>query len=57
MGETLELVVEGRRGESLSGISDNYLHVDFEGPDDLRGRVVAVRVEALDDGRLLGKLR
>jgi threonylcarbamoyladenosine tRNA methylthiotransferase MtaB len=57
VGETLELVVEGRRGELLSGISDNYLHVDFEGPDDLRGRVVAVRVEALDDGRLLGELR
>jgi len=57
VGETLELVVEERRGELLSGMSDNYLHVNFEGPDDLRGRVVAVRVEALDDGRLLGKLR
>ncbi len=57
VGETLELVVEERRGELLSGMSDNYLHVNFEGPDDLRGQVVAVRVEALEDGRLLGKLR
>lgn len=54
VGETLEVVVEGRRAELLTGLSDNYLQVHFEGPDDLHGRVVAVRVRALVDGRLLG---
>ncbi len=47
VGETLELVVEG---------SHNYLRVDFEGPEELIGRIVAVRVEALVDGKLIGDL-
>ncbi len=57
VGETLEVVVEGRRGNLLTGLSDNYLEVVFEGPDELRGQVVAVRVRALADGLLVGDLR
>jgi threonylcarbamoyladenosine tRNA methylthiotransferase MtaB len=46
LGETVEALVESRhRGSGmLSGLTDNYLRVQFDGPDDWRGQLVPVRV-------------
>ncbi|MCD6362084.1 MAG: tRNA (N(6)-L-threonylcarbamoyladenosine(37)-C(2))-methylthiotransferase MtaB [Armatimonadetes bacterium] len=56
VGETVEVVVEGRRDGLMTGISDNYLQVSFEGPDELRGHVARVRIGALEGDRLVGDL-
>lgn len=56
MGQRLEAVVETPRDEAgrLTGITDNYQRVVFTGPDDLRGRLVAVRVTDVAGDTLVG---
>jgi len=58
VGQRLEVVVEAPRDEAgrLLGISDNYLRVAFDGPDDLVGKLVAVEVESLEGMQLAGRL-
>ncbi len=58
VGQTLEVIVETPRDETgrLSGISDNYLRVGVEGPDELVGKLVAVEVHGLTGGNLVGRL-
>ena len=56
VGETLEVVVEGRRGGRLRGISSEYAAVEFEGPDDVVGRLARVAVESSGGGKLQGML-
>ncbi len=58
VGERLGVVVETPRDEAgrLTGISDNYLRVAFEGPDELVGRLAAVDVTASEDGAVAGSL-
>lgn len=48
LGETVKVLVEQpERGSSLlTGLTENYLRVAFEGTDTLRGRIVSVRVES-----------
>lgn len=58
VGETLEVVVEtpGDRPGAVSGIADNYLRVGFEGPPDLRGRLVRVEITAARGSEVEGRL-
>jgi threonylcarbamoyladenosine tRNA methylthiotransferase MtaB len=60
VGQWLSVVVLHERDSEtglLHGVSDNYLGVLCEGPDDCRGRIVEVRVEAMDArGLLRGRL-
>jgi len=58
VGERLEVVVETPRDEAgrLVGISDNYLRVAFDGPDDLVGHIVPVRVTGAEGATLSGSL-
>jgi threonylcarbamoyladenosine tRNA methylthiotransferase MtaB len=52
VGTRLEVLVEDRsdrRGELLTGLSSNYVRVDFEGADELRNRFVTVTVDAADE--------
>lgn len=47
MGKTLEVLVEGGRDKAsglLSGYSENYIRVIFEGPDKLKNKLVRVRL-------------
>jgi threonylcarbamoyladenosine tRNA methylthiotransferase MtaB len=59
VGHTLPVVVLGERDCEtglLHGVSDNYLSILFGGPDGLRGRLVDVRVEGMDErGMLRGR--
>jgi len=56
-GRELEVLIESRRHRQtglLTGISDNYLRVVLEGPDDLKRQIVKVNAQRLLDGELLG---
>jgi threonylcarbamoyladenosine tRNA methylthiotransferase MtaB len=56
VGETVEVVVEGRRDQRLRGISSQYAAVEFEGPDDVLGQSVRVAVTSWEGDRLQGML-
>jgi threonylcarbamoyladenosine tRNA methylthiotransferase MtaB len=60
IGHTLPVVVLGERDCEtglLHGVSDNYLGILFGGPNDLRGRLVDVRVEGISGrGMLSGRV-
>ncbi|MCI0483023.1 MAG: tRNA (N(6)-L-threonylcarbamoyladenosine(37)-C(2))-methylthiotransferase MtaB, partial [candidate division NC10 bacterium] len=60
IGHTLPVVVLGERDCEtglLHGVSDNYLGILFGGPNDLRGRLVDVRVEGMGGrGMLSGRV-
>lgn len=46
----------GERKTLLTGLTDNYARVYFEGPREVKGQIVKVQVLELRDGRLWGKL-
>ena len=59
VGKTMDILVEtcaeGSRGRPalLDGLTDNYIRVYFEGPEDLRNELVRARIQAVlreDDG-------
>jgi threonylcarbamoyladenosine tRNA methylthiotransferase MtaB len=58
LGQQIEVLVEGTRDRvsgCLKGVSDNYLNITFDGPDELMNRLVWVWVERLEaTGNLLG---
>jgi threonylcarbamoyladenosine tRNA methylthiotransferase MtaB len=59
LGQRLEVLVESRRHRKsglLTGLSDNYLRLVFEGSDDLRGQVVVVKACELQDAELVGEV-
>ena len=60
LGRQVEVLVEGTRDRvdgRLKGVSDNYLKLTFDGPDQLMNRLVWVRVERLQaSGNLLGSV-
>ena len=47
---------KNRKTGLLQGFSENYLPIRFKGPESLRGKVVAVRVDQLKNGELHGSL-
>lgn len=59
VGHEVEVLVEGRRrtvggDEVLVGFTDNYIEVAFRGSASLRGRIVKVRAQRAENGRLVG---
>ncbi|MBI2844401.1 MAG: tRNA (N(6)-L-threonylcarbamoyladenosine(37)-C(2))-methylthiotransferase MtaB [Armatimonadetes bacterium] len=46
VGQTVDVLAEPKRGEFISGFTDNYVEVRFLGGESLRGRIVPVRVES-----------
>ena len=48
LGETVPVLVEHRdkHTRQLSGLTENYLRISFDGPDSLRGQIVPVLVES-----------
>lgn len=51
LGESLDILVESkrdRRSGLLTGYSDNYIKVLFEGPDTLMNKIVSVKIEDLN---------
>ena len=59
LGRSLPLLVESERSESglLRGYTDNYIPVQFTGPDTLMNRVVMVELQQLDKTTVLGEVR
>jgi threonylcarbamoyladenosine tRNA methylthiotransferase MtaB len=59
LGRTLPLLVESERSESglLKGYTDNYVPVQFAGPDELMDSVVAVELRQIDNTTVLGEVR
>ena len=56
----LDVLVETKRDKGtglLTGYSDNYIKVEFEGPDSLMGRIVPVKVKKLDEDRTIGAIK
>ncbi|MHC4473011.1 MAG: tRNA (N(6)-L-threonylcarbamoyladenosine(37)-C(2))-methylthiotransferase MtaB, partial [Planctomycetota bacterium] len=57
IGRRAEVLVESRRERGLlTGFSGRYVRVFLEGPDDLVGRVVPMRITALTTGGVLGEV-
>ena len=59
LGETLEVIVWRRRARTsgrLVGLTDNYIKVEFDGPDALMGGRARVRLEAVRGERSSGVL-
>ena len=57
VGETVRVLVEQRdkRSGHLSGLTDNYLRVAFEGPDALRGRLAPVLIRSAGSDGAFGE--
>lgn len=53
IGRTVEVLIEGKEGSSLHGLSGNYMRVYLEGPLSLRGEIVNVKVERVLEGQSL----
>ncbi len=52
MGKEFEIVVENQRDKNtrlLKGITDNYVSIDIKGGDELKNKLVRVRVNSLED--------
>ena len=59
IGKSLPVLIETRRDGStgwLKGISSNYLAVLIDGADDLQNKIVEVKIEKLEGGKLFGVL-
>ncbi|MHB8841614.1 MAG: tRNA (N(6)-L-threonylcarbamoyladenosine(37)-C(2))-methylthiotransferase MtaB [Candidatus Aquicultor sp.] len=55
VGKDLSVLVERRQGNYLSGVSDNYIRVSFEGPDDIIGLITTVSITRQEQAALYGK--
>jgi threonylcarbamoyladenosine tRNA methylthiotransferase MtaB len=56
VGQLLEVVVEGGKGQERRGIARNYLAVRFAGGEADVGRTVTVKIVAAENGELRGVL-
>ena len=58
VGETVTVLTEQRDRHSglLSGLTENYLRVTFDGPDTLRGRLAQVLVQSAGSGGVMGEV-
>ena len=55
VGKSLDVIVENRvRVDHLSGISGNYLNVEFQGGDELRGKLIEIDISGIGDNALVG---
>lgn len=58
VGKTVQVLVESKRAEVLSGLTDNYVEVRFDGSERLRGSIIPVRIDYVnDDGTVFGSIR
>jgi len=57
LGSSWPVLVEGRRNKNglLKGFTNNYVAVNFDGPDDLLGKVTEVRLLSIKDNSVLGE--
>lgn len=54
-GQKVSVLVQSKRTEFLSGITDNYVEVQFAGSSKLRGNIIEVKVDSItDEGICIG---
>jgi len=56
LGETLEVLVERKRNNYLTGFTDNYIRVIFNGPENLVNEIIKVKITQIEKGYVIGKL-
>jgi threonylcarbamoyladenosine tRNA methylthiotransferase MtaB len=57
LGKTLEVLVEKRRRNNyLTGLTDNYIRVAFNGPENLVNEIVKVKIGEIKKKYVIGKL-
>jgi len=57
LGETLEVLVEKRRRNNyLTGFTNNYIRVIFNGPEDLVNEIAKVKISEIKKGYVIGML-
>jgi threonylcarbamoyladenosine tRNA methylthiotransferase MtaB len=57
-GQTLPVLVESRREKQknlLTGLADNYIRVNFEGPDSLMNQIAPVKIIRRESKLLIGE--
>ena len=57
-GQILPVLVENRKEKQknlLTGLADNYIRVNFEGPDSLMNQIIPVRVKSREAKLLIGE--
>jgi len=57
VGKEFPVLAEGRHSikkDMMKGTSDNYLPVLFSSSNDLKGRIVPVRIERIEDNKVFG---
>ena len=57
LGKTLEVLVEKRRGNNyLTGLTDNYIKVIFNGPEDLVNKIIKIKITQVEKEYVIGML-
>ncbi|GAG79178.1 unnamed protein product, partial [marine sediment metagenome] len=57
LGKTLEVLAEKRRRNNyLTGLTDNYIKVAFNGPENLVNEIVKVKISEIKKGYVIGML-
>lgn len=57
LGQRFDCLVESRRKEGkLIGLTDNYVHIQFNGGDELKNTLVQVELTGVDDSHSYGRL-
>jgi len=56
LGATLEILVERRKDNYLTGLTDNYIRVVFNGPEHLVNEIIKVRISETKKGYVVGVL-
>jgi len=55
VGRTVNVLVESKQPEILTGLTDNYVEVRFPGSERLRGKIVPVKIDDVaEDGAAIG---
>ncbi|MEN6520321.1 MAG: tRNA (N(6)-L-threonylcarbamoyladenosine(37)-C(2))-methylthiotransferase MtaB [Armatimonadota bacterium] len=58
LNRTINVLVEAKRPEVLTGLTDNYVEVRFTGSERLRGKIVPVRIDRVsEDGTAIGEMQ
>jgi len=56
LGKTLEVLVERKRNNYLTGFTDNYIRVIFNGPGNLVNEIVKVKITQIGNENVIGEL-
>ncbi len=57
IGKNLNVLVERKQGDYLSGVSDNYIRVHMDGPQKKVGKLVTVNVVKQEEAVLYGSIK